>query len=55
MMRVVLADLFHLGGAQNPDTAPYTVPLGIGYVAATAKRRGVDWPRSLGLTSVLQG
>ncbi len=39
MMRVVLADLFHLGGAQNPDTAPYTVPLGIGYVAATAKRQ----------------
>jgi radical SAM superfamily enzyme YgiQ (UPF0313 family) len=39
MMRVLLADLFHLGGAQNPDTAPYTVPLGIGYVAATAKRQ----------------
>jgi radical SAM superfamily enzyme YgiQ (UPF0313 family) len=39
MMRVTLADLFHLGGAQNPDTAPYTVPLGIGYVAATAKRQ----------------
>jgi putative methyltransferase len=38
-MRVLLADLFHLGGALNPDTAPYTVPLGIGYVAATAKRR----------------
>lgn len=37
-MRVYLADLFHLG-AQNPDTAPYTVPLGIGYVAATAKRQ----------------
>ena len=39
MMRVHLADLFHLGGAQNPDTAPYTVPLGIGYVAAAAKRQ----------------
>ncbi len=38
-MRVHLADLFHLGGAQNPDTAPCTVPLGIGYVAAAAKRR----------------
>jgi radical SAM superfamily enzyme YgiQ (UPF0313 family) len=39
MMRVHLADLFHVGGARNPDTAPYTVPLGIGYVAATAKRQ----------------
>ncbi len=39
VMRVYLADLFHLGGAQNPDTAPYTVPLGIGYVASMAKRR----------------
>ena len=38
-MRVLLADLFHLGGARNPDTAPYTVPLGIGYVAATAKQQ----------------
>jgi radical SAM superfamily enzyme YgiQ (UPF0313 family) len=35
-MRVHLADLFHRG---NPDTAPCTVPLGIGYIAATAKQR----------------
>jgi radical SAM superfamily enzyme YgiQ (UPF0313 family) len=39
-MRIYLADLFHTNkDIYNADTAPYTVPLGIGYLAATLKKR----------------
>lgn len=38
-MRIYLADLFHVYQAgRNPDTNPYTVPLGIAFLAATLKR-----------------
>ena len=39
-MKIYLADLFHTyQPCRNPDTVPYTVPLGIGYLAATVKHR----------------
>ena len=39
-MRIYLADLFHVYQRdRNPDTNPYTVPLGIGYLATTVKHR----------------
>ena len=38
-VKVYLADLFHVFQAgKNPDTNPYTVPLGIGFLASTVKR-----------------
>ena len=38
-MKVYIADLFHVRQAgRNPDTNPYTIPLGIGYLASTIKR-----------------
>lgn len=38
-MRIYFADLFHVYKAGfNPDTVPYTVPLGISYLASTVKR-----------------
>jgi radical SAM superfamily enzyme YgiQ (UPF0313 family) len=33
---IYLADLFHTRAPDNPDV-PYTVPLGIGYIASTVK------------------
>jgi radical SAM superfamily enzyme YgiQ (UPF0313 family) len=37
-MKIYLADLFHVYQAdRNPDTNPYTVPLGIGFLASTTK------------------
>jgi radical SAM superfamily enzyme YgiQ (UPF0313 family) len=42
-MRIYLADLFHVKAAQhNPDTSPYTIPLGVAYLAATVNRRIPD-------------
>ena len=39
-MRIYLADLFHVyHRSRNPDTNPYTVPLGIGFLASTLKSR----------------
>jgi radical SAM superfamily enzyme YgiQ (UPF0313 family) len=38
-MRIYLADLFHTYNAgHNPDTNPYTIPLGIGFLSSTVKR-----------------
>ena len=42
-MKIYLADLFHVyNAAANPDANPYTVPLGIGYLASTLKHYKVD-------------
>ena len=42
-MRVYLADLFHVYNAEaNPDAIPYTVPLGIGYLASALKHHCPD-------------
>ena len=39
-MKIYLADLFHVYTAgRNPHTSPYTVPLGIGFLASTVKSR----------------
>jgi radical SAM superfamily enzyme YgiQ (UPF0313 family) len=42
-MRIFLADLFHTYNAgHNPDTNPYTVPLGIGFLSSTVKKQYPD-------------
>src|SRR5690349_13886812 len=39
-MRIYLADLFHVyPESLNPDANPFTVPLGIGFLASTIKNR----------------
>jgi radical SAM superfamily enzyme YgiQ (UPF0313 family) len=38
-MRIYLAELFHTFVAANRETSPYTVPLGIGFLAATIRQR----------------
>ena len=38
-MRVYLAELFHTFVDANRETSPYTVPLGIGYLAATIRKK----------------
>ena len=47
-MKIYLADLFHVYTAgRNPHISPYTVPLGIGFLASTLKMRMPDCPVAL--------
>lgn len=38
-MRIYLAELFHTFVAANRETSSYTVPLGVGFLAATIRQR----------------
>jgi radical SAM superfamily enzyme YgiQ (UPF0313 family) len=47
-LKIYLADLFHVYTAgRNPHISPYTVPLGIGFLASTLKMRMPDCPVAL--------
>jgi hypothetical protein len=47
-LKIYLADLFHVYTAgRNPHISPYTVPLGIGFLASTLKMRLPDCPVAL--------
>ena len=41
-MRIYLAELFHTFVGANRETSPYTVPLGVGFLAATIRQRLPD-------------